>query len=217
MREHRYCVAHTLTGRYTEGNREEKMRYIEYLKAAEKRAKKLEISPQLPIDTLVPARDIKRYGELANNELLNSLLQRFGPFGWTDGCIPLGATAFTFFQKKGIPCELVFGEVVINGCNEYDTTVDGLIGEWEKGYSDDVMNIHVWLNVGKDLVVDPAIASRLNEHYDNNFPAHQVIVGKPEQLEKKKRLKYIPMLTGAKFLERTCQIPLNYENGTISA
>ncbi|QFT12982.1 hypothetical protein [Vibrio sp. THAF190c] len=187
------------------------MRYIEYLKASEKRSNELGIGSRLALNYPVAARDIDQYIDISNRELLGLLIQRFGQGYWSNSCIQLGAQSFLFFQHIGIPCELVFGEVVINGCNEYDTTIEGLLSEWNRGYSNDTMQIHVWLNIGKDLIVDPAIASRLNEHYDCSFPAHQVVVGKPEYLMNKMRLNYIPMLTGAKFLEKTCNMPLPYK------
>jgi len=184
------------------------MAYKELLAESIKQAHKLGFVSHLKLDQLVTAKDAEHYKKYADRELLQVLIQHFGKGYWSNSCIQLAAQTFLYFQYMGISCELVYGEVVINGCHEYDATIDGLISEWESGYSATPMDVHVWVNIGKDFIVDPAIASRLSEYYDPNLCAHQVIVGRANFLRKKMRLEYIPMLSGTKFLEKTCNISL---------
>lgn len=179
------------------------MNYIEKLKLSEERSNELGIGSRVPFDFSLMEEDVINYREASNTDLLRLLIRECGKGYWSNSCIPLAVHSFCYFKGKGIPCELVFGEVIINGCHEYDTTLEELVSEWERGYSMGVMNIHVWLNIGNNLIVDPAIASRISEHYCNTLEPYQVIVGEPAQLEEQLRLQYLPILSGAKFLERT--------------
>lgn len=114
--------------------------------------------------------------------------------------------ALAILRHLEIACELVYGEVIINGCREFDTTLEGLKSELD-GYDQELaMNVHVWINVGNRFVIDPTISARINEHYDQNFPQHKIIYGTADKLLKNMKLNYEPMLTGVKFLERTCDL-----------
>ena len=112
-------------------------------------------------------------------------------------------------QHIGVDCELVFGEVSIAGTGEFDTTLPGLLGELDQP-NEGGFAIHVWVQVGKDFIIDPTVAARINKYYSNNYPPHSVTAGTSKKLLKELKLDYQPMLMGAKYLTKTCGTPLNY-------
>lgn len=77
------------------------VRYIEYLKASEKRSNELGIGSRLALNYPVAARDIDQYIDISNRELLGLLIQRFGQGYWSNSCIQLGAQSFLFFNTLG--------------------------------------------------------------------------------------------------------------------
>ncbi|MDC5857421.1 hypothetical protein [Vibrio europaeus] len=186
------------------------MKYINYLEQANDLALGLGFNLNLNESTPVTGKQSQNYRSLCNDELLHSLINKFGLGYWSNSCMAFSSHVFEYLQKKGIPCNLVYGEVIINGTYEFDTTVDGLISEFNKGYSNSSMKIHVWIAVGKDYIIDPTIAARVSEYYDKGLSPHQIISGKASSLHKKMRLEYIPMLSGPEFIERVCNLKLNY-------
>jgi hypothetical protein len=184
--------------------------YKDKLKIVEKNSINLGLLPHLDLRTPSTAEKIWLMEKICSGNLQDMLVQRYAPGYWGQQCLNVTSQSFAILQSLDIPCELVFGEVNINGTNEFDTTLEGLMSEYEKGYSGTAFAVHVWLNIGKDYIVDPTISSRIHKYYDKNFPQNKVINGTANKLDKKMKLKYIPMLAGVKYLEKTCGIPLEY-------
>ena len=188
------------------------MKYSELIKIAEKESIKLGLEPRLELSSPSTGEKIKLFDNFCDSALIHMLIERFDHGYWGQQCLNVCAQAFASLQHYTAPCELVFGEVNINGTNEFDTTLEGLKSELALGEQNTGMQIHVWLNIGKDYIIDPTISSRINKYYDSSFPMNKIIRGKANSLEKKMKLKYKPMLVGAKYLELTCAIPLTYNS-----
>lgn len=186
------------------------MNYIERLREAEKESKLLGLEPRLAIDYITTADDDEALNEICSIDLTQWLIAEFGLGDWADGCLIVTPYLFVLLQEQGIPCELVYGEVKINGTYEFDTTLDGLKDELDKGYSENVMAIHVWINFGANYIIDPTISGRIHKHYDKKCPQNKIFNGKSEALFNKK-LEYIPMLAGIQYLKTTCRMRLEYE------
>ena len=186
------------------------MNYIERLREAEKESNLLGLEPRLEIDYITTADDDEALNELCSIDLIQWLIDAFGLGDWADKCLTVTPHLFRLLQKLGIPCELVYGEVKINGTYEFDTTLDGLKDELDKGYSETGMAIHVWINFGANYIIDPTISGRIHKHYDEKCPQNIIFNGKSEALFNKK-LKYIPMLAGIQYIKTTCRMPLEYE------
>ncbi|MGF1767343.1 hypothetical protein L4D06_08145 [Enterovibrio makurazakiensis] len=187
------------------------MTYRDAIKLVEKRSLELGLDPQLGLKIPIDDEKITLLQQVCCNHLIQTLLHRYQPGDWGQQCLNIAAQTFAIFQHWEIPCELVFGEVNINGTDEYGTTLEGLLAEYKHGYTENAFAIHVWVNIGKDYIIDPTISSRINKYYDPNCPQNLVINGTAKTLDRTMRLKYKPILAGVKYLERTCDIPLEYK------
>ncbi len=188
------------------------MKYSELIKIAEKESISLGLAPRLELASPSTGEKIKIFDNFCDTALIQILIERFDYGYWGQQCLNVCAQAFATLQYYTAPCELVFGEVNINGTNEFDVTLEGLKSELALGEQQTGLQIHVWLNIGKDYIIDPTISSRINKYYDPNFPINKIIRGKANSLEKKMKLKYTPILVGAKYLDITCGIPLTYNS-----
>lgn len=186
------------------------MTYRNKIKLVEKRSLELGLDPRLDFKLQITTKNIATLQGMCERDIIQFLFTHFPAGYWGTQCLNIVPQTFAYLQYLQIPCELIFGEVNINGTDEFDTTLEGLITEYMKGYSGTGFAVHVWINVGKDYIIDPTISSRLNKYYNPNFPQNKVINGKASNLEKKMKLRYEPMLAGIKYLDVTCKIPLEY-------
>jgi hypothetical protein len=183
--------------------------YKELSFAAFERSEEAGLEPKLNFKKAITEELTKGLDDLCCNQLGLFLLEQFGDGYWGNECLNIAPQMFAALQHLGFDCDLVYGEVAINGTDEFDTTLTGLLEEF-KSPKDGAFAIHVWLQIGKDLIVDPTIAARINKYYSSQYPPHKIIVGKSKKLLKELRLDYKPMLIGAKFVTKTCGIPLYY-------
>jgi hypothetical protein len=169
----------------------------------------LDLEPRLDFKKPVTGELTKNLLAFCQDEIEPFLLNTFGNGYWGLECLNIGPQTFLMLQHIGIDCELVYGEVSVSGTGEFDTTLPGLLGELDKP-NEGGFAIHVWVQVGKDFIIDPTVAARINKYYSNDYPPHNVIAGTSKKLLKELKLDYQPMLMGAKYLTKTCGIPLNY-------
>jgi hypothetical protein len=188
------------------------MNYRDRLKIVEKESQKLGLVPKLDLKMPMTADKVQVFSQFCQNALPHMLIERFGNGDWGQQCLNVASQAFAILQHYKVPCELIYGEVKIGGVNEFETTLSGLKSELSNGYSESGMAIHVWINIGKDYIIDPTISSRIHKYYDSTCPQNIIFSGLANSLKKKNKLEYIPMLAGAKYLELTCDIPLDYQS-----
>jgi hypothetical protein len=174
----------------------------------------LGLEPRLNFRKAITGELKKNLKNLCQYELISLLLQQFGNGYWGQQCLNIAPHTFMILQHLGIDCELVYGEVSINGTDEFDTTYDGLVKELESAENGGFA-IHVWIQVGKDLLIDPTVAARINKYYSPQFSPHYIVLGKSKKLLKDLKLEYKPMLAGAKYVTRTCGIPLEYNTEAV--
>jgi hypothetical protein len=186
-----------------------KVNYKELSKLAYERSITLDLVPRSVINNPITGALIKELNQFCDSQVLPFLLQRFGTDYWGNSCLNLAAQTFYMLQHIGINCELVYGEVNINGVKEFDTTIAGLVDELKEP-REGGLAIHVWVQVGKDFIIDPTISARINKYYNPDYPPHLIVNGLSKKLFKENRLDYEPMLMGAKYLTTTCGIPLEY-------
>lgn len=169
----------------------------------------LGLAPKLDFKKPVTGQLVKDIIAMCNGEIFPFLLNRFGNGYWGQQCLNIAPQVFMMLQHIGLNCELVFGEVSIAGTGEFDTTLSVLLNELEAP-NEGGFAIHVWIQVGKDFIIDPTVAARINKYYSSNFPPHSIIAGASKKLLKELQLDYQPMLMGAEYLTKTCGIPLGY-------
>lgn len=112
----------------------------------------------------------------------------------------------TFWNKA----EIVIGEVNINGTDEYDTNIDTLKKNYLNGYSNDTIPIHLWIQVASNYIIDASMSAKVKKYYIKNYPFPSIVQGSANELFKKLRLQYKPMLASAKFIEKTCGYKILY-------
>jgi hypothetical protein len=187
------------------------MNYIERLKVAETESIKLALCPKLDFKTLIPDEKLSQLNAFCSEDLINLLLGQFGPGDWSQQCLNVAPQTFAILQHYNIPCELVYGEVIIAGVKQFKTTITGLKKELNVGESDTGMAIHVWINIGNNYIIDPTISAWCKKHHDSNCPQNVIFNGN-DVLMREQGIEYVPMLVGTKFLDITCGIPLEYKS-----
>ena len=157
----------------------------------------------------------------AEDELLESLqgfifenlyphLYRILPTYWGNSCQILSAHIFSCLKSMGINCDIVVGEVEINGTPECDVTLENLQQEYlcEKPPLGGQL-IHAWVSLGGDSIIDAGLPDRIIKNY--RFPEKKmppIMVGRASDLSKKFRTRHQPLLVGAEYISKTNQINL---------
>jgi len=186
------------------------MNYKEKLKKVETLSLDLGLNPNLDLKLPITGDKIQLFKDFCSKALIKMLIERFGKGDWGQQSIEVIAQTFDILQKHKVPSELVYGEVKVNGVNEFGTTTEALKKELTNGLSESTFPMHIWINIGKDYIIDPTLSSRLHKRHDSNCSQNMIFTGKSNTL-KKQKLEYIPMLAGAKYLDITKGIPLTYQ------
>lgn len=174
--------------------------YTQLLRTAIKDSKKLGLSPRISSNTSFDLETTIPYVQLLSEYLYRAL----GSLYWGEQCLNLAAQSFAHLHLAGLPVDIVYGDVLVDGQTfEFDTTLKGLKKEYYRGVSDQNMNIHAWVTIGNDIILDFGMPSRLKRHYDPNVNPYYPIYGAAEGISKNK-LQYIPMLVGQDYLIKTC-------------
>ncbi len=130
------------------------------------------------------------------------------PTYWGNSCQFLSAHIFSCLRSMGINCDIVVGEVEVNGTLECDATLENLQQEYlsEKPLSGDQL-IHAWVSLGGDSIIDAGLPDRIIKNYQ--FPERfmpPIMVGRASDLSKKFRARHQPLLVGAEYIGKTNQI-----------
>lgn len=119
-------------------------------------------------------------------------------------CLDLSAITFMYLKAKGIDAEVIYGNVNINGSpeDEWNTTSDYLKDEFVSKIKNGEQDVHAWVGVGGDIIIDYALPERLWKNYlypkEINFP-----VGYAHFFEDSLKVQYKPMLIGSDFFKQT--------------
>lgn len=186
------------------------MSYLQKIEVAEKTSEELGLSPRInPLD-VIDAKNIQILDDICNEILPSMISEDFYDQDWSVQCMNIVPLLFTILQEHQIPCELTYGEVKVANILEFNTSLEELKAEWEKGASQDAMAIHVWITIGKDYIIDPTISSRIFKPFSEQHK-NVIVSGKADLLQESQQLEYIPMLVGAKYIEQICNISLSYQ------
>lgn len=132
------------------------------------------------------------------------------PAYWGNSCQILSAHVYSFLKAIGVDCEVVVGEVEINGTLEFDATLENLREEYlSESLPQGGQLIHVWVSIGEDSIVDTGLPDRIIKNYrfpENHMPP--ILVGRASDLSERFRARHQPLLVGAEFVGKTNQIDL---------
>jgi hypothetical protein len=108
-------------------------------------------------------------------------------------------------NSQDIAANIILGNVIINGTNGFETTLESLQDEVRAtepltGHQ----SVHAWVSLGDDTIVDAALPPRLVKHY--NAPSSfndMVLIGRASEMSLRYKLRYRPILVGTEFFART--------------
>lgn len=144
--------------------------------------------------------------QLVNGELFDFIEAHFGSYPyWGDMCLNLSVAAFCYLKKKGYDAELVYGNVNVNNSpdDEFDVSRDSLANEYLNKIDHGEQNIHAWVGLGGDIVLDFALMPRLIKLYRYPSTFGDVILGPADYLKQVLKVSYKPLLVGTDFFKVT--------------
>lgn len=168
------------------------------------RSKKLDFKN---IASIKPYQKIsnKKIDELAfllNERILPILISQFGDSYRGASCINFSAAIYAWLNALEIDAEIVFGEVEIAGTDEFDVTLENLIYEYKNNIREGVQNIHAWVTIGDDIIIDACLPDRIFKYYQvPNLP--NIFVTRAYIMAETWKSKYKPMLIGSDFINKT--------------
>ena len=140
-----------------------------------------------------------------NGDLFDIIDLLFRPYPYLGNmCLDLTSTAFMYLKARGFDAEMVYGNVNINGSpdDEFDTTPSLLKHEYENKIKEGEQDIHAWVGLGGNIIVDFGIPDRLVKNY--KYPRSEIFcVGPADSFKEKLKIEYKPMLIGSGFFKQT--------------
>lgn len=157
---------------------------------------------------------ISPYRNVSNGEIIAArdavsggfyqLLRRRIPEWWGVCCQDLATMIFVHLANEGFEVDIVVGGVDIQGNNEYDATVEGLISEYMNPDFCRQQNIHAWVSLGGDVVIDAGLSARLVKYYrmpEDIDPG--IVVERADWISNGWHSRHIPMFVGTDFIAKT--------------
>lgn len=157
------------------------------------------ISEQTPIpdSTLLATRNLINQFSL----FLESILYGY----WGNSCQTLATNIFAYLNNQGIAADIVLGNVIINGTDEFETTLASLQTEMQATEPlTGAQAVHAWVSLGDDTIIDAALPPRLVKHY--GLPPRfndMIFIGRATEMSSKYRVRYQPILVGSDFFAKT--------------
>ena len=164
-------------------------------------------SPRVRTNERMPDAALAELQSLIYEEVFPLLKEQFH-FYWGNSCQLLSAHAFAILVAKGYKAEIIIGEVDVNGTLEFYTSIDSLVAEMKAiEQSCSGQEIHVWVSLGADIIVDCGLPDRMIKNY--KFPERYmppIMIDRSSNLSSKFRARHLPMVIGDSFLAKTNEI-----------
>jgi len=135
----------------------------------------------------------------------SQILDHICPGYWGNSCQTLSTNIFAYLNAQGIVANIVIGNVIINGTDEFDTTLDNirdevLATEPLVGHQ----SIHAWVSLGDDTIIDAALPPRLVKNYGApQYFNDKILIGRATEFSVQYKLRYQPLIVGTEFFGRT--------------
>ncbi|WP_336936284.1 hypothetical protein [Acinetobacter beijerinckii] len=157
-------------------------------------------------DQYTNKEELENLLKIVNGHLFDFIEQRFAVYPyWGDMCLDLNAHAFMYLHALGYNVDMVFGNVNVNNSpeDEFNVTKESLKDEYLNKITHGSQDLHAWVNVGGDIILDFALMPRLIKNYDYPREFGDVICFTTDILEKNYKLIYKPILVGSDFFATT--------------
>lgn len=105
---------------------------------------------------------------IVNGDLFTYIERGFFHYDyWGNICLDLNAHAFMYLHALGYNVDMVFGNVNVNNLpdDEFDVTRESLRYEYINKITSGIQNVHAWVNIGGDIILDFALMSKLIKNY----------------------------------------------------
>lgn len=143
---------------------------------------------------------------LVNGELFDFIEHTFAQYDyWGNSCLDLAAAAFCFLKAKGYDVEMIYGNINVNSSteDEFSTTKEYLAHEYQNKIGTGIQDIHAWVGIGGNMIIDFAIMDRLFKHYKYPREFGNVIFGHADFIKETYKVIYKPLLIGTDFFKNT--------------
>lgn len=124
---------------------------------------------------------------------------------WSNSCQTLTSNLFALLNNFGIKADIVVGNVIVNGTDEFETTLESLQQEVNaKNPLQGHQAVHAWITLGGDTIVDAALPPRLAKNYA--APAHfkdLIFIDRALNCSARYKCRYQPILVGSEFFAQT--------------
>lgn len=142
------------------------------------------------------------------SQLINDLSGYFDhilPGYWGNSCQTLSTNIFAHLNARGVPANIVLGNVMVNGTDEFEATLQELQAEVRATQPlQGAQNVHAWVSLGDDTIIDAALPPRLVRHYRAPPEFEDMIfIGRGEEMLLRYRCQYVPLLVGTEFFAKT--------------
>lgn len=181
--------------------------YIKKINTALAFSKSLGIKNINSIDYSMPftEKQISKLVDNVNGDLFTIIENTFANYHyWGNMCLDLSAHTYALLAALGYDVEMIFGNVSIGPDDEniFEVTQSSLKYEYENKINHGEQNVHAWVSVGADIIIDFGMPDRLMNRY--NFPQMgSVFCHSASDLDKYLSIKYHPLLIGSDFFKVT--------------
>ncbi len=127
------------------------------------------------------------------------------PGYWGNSCQTLSTHIFAHLNARGIPANIVLGNVLVNGTDEFEATLEELQVEVRATQPlEGAQNVHAWVSLGDDTIIDAALPPRLVKHYGAPPQLEDVIfIDRAAEMVSRFKCQYVPLLVGTEFFAKT--------------
>lgn len=136
---------------------------------------------------------------------LSAFLDIIVPGYWGNSCQTLSTNIFAQLNSHGFAADIVLGNVIINGTDEFDTTLGSL--QEEVRATEPLTGhqaVHAWVSLGDDTIIDAALPPRLVKNYAAPPQFNDMIlIGRASEMSARYKLRYQPILVGTEFFAKT--------------
>lgn len=179
--------------------------YIDKLTEAFVQSRKLGFKrpPMIAVEAQIQDDVLRATSELLGR--LSGILDMAVPGYWGNSCQTLSTNIFAMLNSRGIDANIVLGNVIINTTDEFEVTLESLQAEVLSTESlEGTQNVHAWISLGGDTIVDAALPPRLVKHYEASQHFDDMIfVGRAAEFNARYNIQYQPILVGTEFFART--------------
>lgn len=182
--------------------------YLKMLQKAIDLSKELKM-PDLQWDSIeIKYQDktnIKNIWDTVDGDLFDTIDLLFRPHPYLGNmCLDLASTVFMYLKAKNLDVEMIYGNVNIRKSPDdlFNTNPYILKNEYVNKVNKGVQDIHAWVGLGGNIIVDFALPYRLIKNHEYS-EKDLFFIGPADSFKERLEIEYKPMLIGSDFFKKT--------------